>query len=93
MKIIRLLLCLTAILVLVNSAAAASILSQPVQLVRTVTGSGYSNATVGDVSLRATLGQPFVGETMNGGITLKQGFWHGVRRLLLYLPMVLSPTE
>jgi hypothetical protein len=50
-----------------------------VELPRWVLGGGASDSAGGDVTLRATLGQPVVGVVTSGGgdVTLGQGFWHG----------------
>jgi hypothetical protein len=51
-----------------------------------------SAATGGDVTMRATLGQPVVGVITGAGgsITLGQGFWHsGGLANNIYLPLVI----
>jgi hypothetical protein len=56
---------------------------------REVLSGGASDSTGGDVSLRATLGQPVVGVVSGTGgeVTLEQGFWHAVA-YRVYLPLV-----
>lgn len=61
---------------------------------RWVLGGGASDsaATGGDVTMRATLGQPVVGGVTNGGgsVTLGQGFWYsGDLGYRTYLPLVI----
>ncbi len=68
-----------------------AVLSPPVELRRAVGGAGATSATVGDVTLRGTLGQPFVGVHAGDDVTVKYGFWHGVEvGEVVYLPLVLS---
>ncbi len=56
---------------------------------REVLAGGASASVAGNVSLRATLGQPIVGTVSGGGVTVSQGFWHG-GEYRLYLPLVLK---
>jgi hypothetical protein len=60
---------------------------------RWVLSGGASDAAVGVVTLRATLGQPVVGPASSdgGGTTVGQGFWHGpiLGGYAVYLPVVL----
>ena len=57
------------------------------EIPRWVLGGGSSESTSSGISLRATLGQPFIKLISGGDINLEQGFWHG-SRLLIYLPLV-----
>jgi hypothetical protein len=54
---------------------------------------GASDSAAGDVTLRATLGQPLVGNVSGGDVALGQGFWPGeglpVDEQNIYLPLVL----
>ena len=80
-----------AMSLIVGGVAAAAVLSPPVELRRAVGGAGATSATVGDVTLRGTLGQPFVGVHAGDDVTVKYGFWHGVEvGEVVYLPLVLS---
>jgi hypothetical protein len=56
-------------------------------LPRWVLSGGASDSAGGDVTLRATLGQPLVGVISSGDVTLSQGFWHG-SEYDIYLPLV-----
>ena len=79
-------LMLALILVAAGVALANGGLSRP----REVVGGGASDSTAGDVTLRATLGQPVVGPVSGGGVTLGQGFWRGAPwGYKIYLPLVI----
>jgi hypothetical protein len=56
-------------------------------LPRWVLSGGASDSAGGDVTLRATLGQPLVGVISSGDVTLSQGFWHG-SEYDIYLPLI-----
>jgi hypothetical protein len=57
---------------------------------RWVLSGGASDCAAGDVTLRATLGQPVVGVVSGGDVTLGQGFWHGAAvEYQIYLPLIL----
>jgi hypothetical protein len=63
---------------------------QAVERPRAVGGAGGTSATVNGVTLRSTLGQPFVGVNASDGVTLKHGFWHGGEVMYeVFLPLVL----
>lgn len=87
-KILILTLALVLSLVMVGLALANGI----VELPRWVLGGGVSDATSGDIALRATLGQPVVGVTSGGDVTLGQGSWNDGRSPEsgsdIYLPLV-----
>ena len=72
-KILILALVLALSLVVVGLALA----NGGIELPRWVLSSGASDSASGDVTLRATLGQPVVGVVSGGDVTLGQGFWHG----------------
>ena len=56
---------------------------------REVLSGGASDCSGGDVTLRATLGQPVVGVVSGGDATLGQAFWHGgAPGYESYLPLV-----
>jgi opacity protein-like surface antigen len=78
------------IALLASGAAAAPALLQSVERPRAVGGAGGGSITVDGVTLRSTLGQPFVGSNTNDGVTLGHGFWHGAETgYTVYLPLVL----
>jgi hypothetical protein len=64
-----------------------------VELPRWALGGGVSDSAAGEVTLRATLGQPVVGAVSGGDVTLGQGFWHSGGLAGggydVYLPLVL----
>lgn len=62
-----------------------------VELSRQVLSGGATDASAaGDVSLRATLGQPLIGLSGNGAQQLCAGFWCGTAiEYTLYLPIIL----
>ena len=73
------------ILALAGAALANSGLTRP----REVLSGGASDCSGGDVTLRATLGQPVVGVVSGGDATLGQAFWHGgAPGYESYLPLV-----
>jgi hypothetical protein len=69
---------------------AAATPQQTIELRRAVGASGFTSVTESGVTLRATLGQPFVGISSINNVSLSQGFWHGIPIILftIYLPMV-----
>ncbi len=88
-KILILALVLVLSLVVVGLALA----NGSIELPRWALSGGASNSVGGDVTLRATLGQPVVGAISGGDVTLGQGFWHGGELpeglYGIYLPIVL----
>jgi len=91
----KILILALALVVALFLAAAGAALARADDLARPrwVLSGGASDAAVGDLTLRATLGQPMVGVvTSSGGdVTLGQGFWHGgIAGYAIYLPLVLS---
>jgi hypothetical protein len=80
---------LALMLVLFLVMTGATLAQGGVELRREVLSGGASHVTGGDVTLRATLGQPVVGLVVSGGeqVTFGQGFWHGVR-YRNYLPVI-----
>jgi hypothetical protein len=74
-KVLILVLVLALSLVVVGVALANNGVERP----RWVLSGGASDAAVGNVTLRATLGQPIVGTVSASAadITLGQGFWRG----------------
>jgi hypothetical protein len=88
MKATRILMLMLALLLIVSGVAATPALLQSVERPRHVVGSGATAAT-GNITMRATLGQPFVGLNTNGDVTLGHGFWHGEVDFTIYLPLVL----
>ena len=77
------------VLALFLVVAGATLAQGGVELRREVLSSGASDSVGGDVTLRATLGQPVVGLVSGSGgeLTLGHGFWHPVA-YKLYLPLV-----
>ncbi len=67
----------TLVLALFLGVAGVALANGDVELPRWVLGGGASDSAGGDVTLRATLGQPVVGVVSGGDVTLGQGFWHG----------------
>ena len=55
-----------------------------------VMGSGGGETSAGDVTLDATLGQPVVGISRGGSISLEAGYWTGAGAMInnVYLPYV-----
>ena len=72
-------LILTLALALFLAAAGVALANDAVELPRRVLGGGASDSAAGNITLRATLGQPVVGIVTSGGgdVALGQGFWHG----------------
>jgi hypothetical protein len=68
---------LAFVLVLFLSATGVALANSNLILERWVLGGGASDSAAGDVSLRATLGQPVVGVVSTEDISLGQGLWHG----------------
>jgi hypothetical protein len=85
-KIVILALVLALFLVVTGVAFAAGDTAR----LRWVLGGGASDSAAGDVTLRATLGQPVVGVVSGGDVTLGQGFWGGATPgHKIYLPLVI----
>ena len=83
-------LSLLAALLLTSSLAAAPSLLQTAERPRAVGAAGFTSVSVGGVTLRGTLGQPFVGVSRSGSVALSYGFWHGIAaEYKIYLPVVL----
>ena len=70
-------LILALILTLILAASGVALANNGVELPRRVLGGGASDSAAGDVTMRATLGQPVVGIVSGGDVTLGQGFWRG----------------
>jgi hypothetical protein len=86
------LLILALALVLFLTATGVVLANNGVARPRWVLSSGASDAAAGDVTMRATLGQPMVGVVTGGGgdVTLEQGFWHGATAgHKIYLPLIM----
>ena len=87
-------LILTLVLTLLLTAAGVALANDAVELPRWVLSGGASDASGGDMIVRATLGQPVVGLVTNGGgdVALGQGFWSGGNlpqsRYQIYLPLI-----
>ena len=84
-------LSLLAALLLTSSLAAAPSLLQTAERPRAVGAAGFTSVSVGGVTLRGTLGQPFVGVSRSGSVALSHGFWHGIERSYnIYLPVIMK---
>jgi len=70
-------LILALVLALILAVAGVALANGSFELPRWVLGGGASDSAAGDVTLRATLGQPVVGVVSGGDVTLGQGFWRG----------------
>ncbi len=81
---------LIAILLLALLAAGGVTLAAGTPtLSRYVIAGGGSAVTVGDYTLRGTLGQPVTGQVSNGTYQLCAGFWCGLAHYEVFLPLVL----
>jgi hypothetical protein len=84
------LLLLALLLALILAAAGVALASNGVARPREVLSGGASDSSAGEVTLRATLGQPVVGVVSGAGVTLSQGFWHGgALGYDIYVPLVI----
>jgi hypothetical protein len=82
-------LILALVLALSLAAVGVALADNGVELPRRVLGGGASDSAGGDVTVRATLGQPVVGGVTGGDVTLGQGFWCGTAPgHNIYLPLV-----
>ncbi len=83
---------LILVLVLSLVVAGLALANGGIALPRWVLGGGASDSAAGDVTLRATLGQPVVGVVSGGAVTVGQGFWHGGElpegAYSIYLPLI-----
>ena len=80
-----------AALLLLGGVASASRLPQADERPREVLASGGTNITANSITLRGTLGQPFVAVSAQGSVRLSQGFWHGGEVVnSIYLPLLLK---
>jgi len=83
-------LILALVLALILAAAGVALANGSLARPREVLGGGASDSAAGDVTLRATLGQPVVGIVSGGPVTLGQGFWRGAASgYNIYLPLVI----
>jgi hypothetical protein len=83
-------LILTLVLVLLLVVTGLALANGGVEQLREVLGGGASDSAAGDVTLRATLGQPVVGVVSGGDVILGQGFWCGATAgYNIYLPLVI----
>ena len=79
------LLAILVILVTVGGVAAAL----PPEIPRHVIGAGGGLVTAGAYRLNTTVGQGVVGPTSGGTMDLCTGFWCGLARYEVFLPLVL----
>jgi hypothetical protein len=90
MKTLTVILTLALAMMVFGQAMANS----NIELPRWVVGSGATDANAGNVTVRATLGQPIMGAVSGGEVTLWQGFWHGLKQgIKVYLPLVLRDSQ
>jgi len=83
-------LILALVLALFLAAVGVALANGNVELPRWVLGGGASDSVGGDVTLRATLGQPVVGVVSGGDVTLGQGFWcSATLGYNIYLPLAI----
>jgi hypothetical protein len=83
-------LILALVLALIVAAAGVALANGGLSRPREVLGGGASDSAAGDVTLRATLGQPVVGVLSGAGVTLSQGFWRGAPPgYKSYVPLVM----
>ncbi len=52
-------------------------------------GGGPAASTAGGVSLDGTFGQPVIGPSAGGAVTLGAGYWHASAAAPVYLPIIL----
>ena len=83
-------LILALVVALILAAAGVALANGSLTRPREVLGGGASDSVAGDVTLRATLGQPVVGIVSGGDVTLGQGFWRGAAPgYKTYVPLVM----
>jgi hypothetical protein len=82
-------LILALVLALILAAAGVALANGGAEPARSVLSGGASDSASGVVTLRATLGQPFVGvvASSSGDVVLSQGFWHRAA-YQTYLPVI-----
>jgi hypothetical protein len=51
--------------------------------------SGGGSASASGLSLNASLGQPVTGASSASGQSLTSGFWQGISRMMIWLPLLL----
>ena len=90
MKTKILILVLALFLVVTGVALANGV----VELPRWVLGSGGEPSSGGNISLIDTIGQPVIGPSSGGDVSLQAGYWVGrssviEEETLVYLPLVL----
>jgi hypothetical protein len=88
MKAIHVLTLALALSLLVAGLALAN--GGPTRPREVLSGGASDSTAAGGLSLQATLAQPLLGVVSGSGgdLTLAQGFWHGAREYLIYLPLV-----
>ena len=80
---------LLLLLVSAGSTLAANRLSNGLHITRYVISSGGGPVEAGDLALHTTIGQAVVSTTSAGSYDLCAGFWCGLGRYEVYLPLVL----
>jgi hypothetical protein len=76
---------LLGILVTAGVASAAG----SFEISRSVIAAGGGKTSAGDYTLSATIGQPITGRAVVGSTDLCVGFWCGLARYDLFLPLIL----
>jgi hypothetical protein len=82
-------LILALALVLFLAAGGAALANGTLELPRWLISGGATDATSGDISLHASLGQPVVGIVSGEDVSVGQGFWFGGSGFYIYLPLVM----
>jgi hypothetical protein len=77
------------IVLLLGAVAVASVAAANPDLVRRVLAGGGARLVSGDRTLTATIGRPLGGVHRNGTDTLCAGFWCGLGRYEIALPLIL----
>jgi hypothetical protein len=77
------------LLLLLLLAAGAALAAGTPAITRHVIAGGGGTVSAGEYSLRATIGQGITGQALSGSYDLCAGFWCGLARYEIFLPLVL----
>jgi len=80
---------LAVVLVTVLATAGVALAAGTPTIGRRVIAAGGQRTTAGSYTLSATIGQPIAGRAVVGSADLCVGFWCGLARYDLYLPLIL----